>query len=380
MFEWFSQTRLLCGDGTVAKAAGTLERIGGTRAVIVTDAGVSSAGPADKVVESLGDKCAGVFKDVPQDTGYEIVDSAYDFAKSKDADVVVSVGGGSVIDTAKALCILMKEGGKAEDHVGLYKLKRRGVPHVVIPTTAGTGSEVTSVAVLLDKKQGKKVYYLSEHIAPEVAILDPSLTVSMPPGLTASTGMDALTHAIEAMVSRLKNPFSAALALEAIKIMRRRLPECVRDGSNLEARAAVQIAATMAGIAFASAQVGMVHAVAHSLGAICGVPHGIANGIMLAPVMRFNSSACAAEMAEVAIALGAERQGRSDEELAAAAADEVEKLLDETNHPKHLSEVNVKPEQISQCAALAVSDTAISTNPRRAKSPEQVEEIIKKVL
>jgi alcohol dehydrogenase len=202
------------------------------------------------------------------------------------------------------------------------------------------------------------------------------MTAGMSPALTASTGMDALTHAIEAAVSILRNPFSTALALGAIRIIRRRLPECVRNGSDLKARAEMQIAATMAGMAFSSAQVGLTHAVSHSLGAICGVPHGIANGIMLPTVMRFNAPSCVSEMAEVALALGVEYRGQSGAELAEEAAHEVENLLIEINHPRRLAEMGVKSEQVSACVALALSDAAIISNPRKPITPEDVEKII----
>jgi len=220
------------------------------------------------------------------------------------------------------------------------------------------------------------VYYLSEFVAPDAAILDPIMTAEMPPLLTASSGMDALTHAIEAVLSALRNPLSTALALRAIKIIRRLLPKCVQNGSDIKAREQVQIAATMAGMAFSSSQVGLAHAVSHSLGAICGVPHGIANGIMLPMVMRYNAPECPSEMADVARALGVEDRGQPEPELAEAAAIEVENLLVEINHPRRLAEMGVKSEQISACVALAMTDAAIITNPRKPITPEEVEKII----
>lgn len=380
MFDWVSQTRIIQGRKNILRIRGELDRLNCKRAFIVTDAGVAGAGISAKVVESLGGRAVGVFDAVPQDTGFETIDDAFDAAKTKEADCVVSVGGGSVIDTAKVLCILLREGGAAANHAGLYVLKRRGAPHVCIPTTAGTGSEVTGVAVLLDRIQNKKVFYLSEHVAPDIAVLDPLMTLGLPPSLTASTGMDAMTHAIEASVSKAQNPLSTAMALRAAKLIRENLPKCVAEGSDLKVREIIQIAATMAGIAFSSAQVGLAHAIAHSIGAICGAAHGAACGIMLPHVMRFNAPSCASSMAELASAIGIERNGRSDEALAMIAADIIDNLLDEIGHKKRLSEVGVTESRIDEIAKLSMTDPAIFTNPRQVEGAGQIVEILRKAL
>lgn len=377
MLEWFLRTRVIHGEGALVLIKEHIKKLGAGKALVITDPGVREAGLTDKVTKMLGKRCAGVFDQVPQDTASEAIDRAAEFARSNGADAVVSVGGGSVIDTAKVASLVLGLGGRASDHVGLYVLTRRGAPHVSVPTTAGTGSEVTPVAVVMSGEEGRKVYYLSEHVCPDVAVLEPAMTAGLPPGLTASTGMDALTHAVESACSISRNPFSTALALQAIRMITASLAGCVSDGSNLERRAAMQSAATMAGMAFGATQVGLAHAIAHGLGAVARIPHGTANGIVLPEVMRFNAPSCTAELAQVAIAMSAERGGESEAELAEAAAAAVERLLDEIGHPRKLAEVGLKEEDIPRVAAVAMADAAILTNPRQVKSQEEVEELIR---
>jgi len=287
-FNYFGPTKIVFGVNASRDADIEMGALGGSKAVVVTDKGIIKAGLVDGITECLGGKCAGVFSEVPQDTGVEVVDAAAEFARKNGADMVISVGGGSVIDTAKGMCILLTEGGTLRDFNGVQLLSRPQVPHMVIPTTAGTGSEVTNAAVIMDREMGQKRLLVENFNVPRMAILDPKMTEKLPPLLTASTGMDAMTHAVEAVHSIPHEPITDGLALHAIRLLYRYLPVCVENGSDLHARGQVQIAATMAGWAFGNAMVGIVHAMAHSIGAIAHVPHGIANGILLAESMEFN--------------------------------------------------------------------------------------------
>ncbi len=304
-FVYFGPTKVIFGNGSSAQEVESeMSALGCSRAVVVTDPGIIQAGLLEKITASLGGKCVGVYSDIPQDTGIEVVDRAAAFAKEKGADMVISVGGGSVIDTAKGLCILLTEGGSLRDFEGIQLLTRPQTPHIVIPTTAGTGSEVTWAAVIFDKSKGQKILIVESFIAPRVAILDPTLTVKLPPLLTASTGMDAFCHAVEALTSLQREPIADALALHAIRLLDQFLPQCVQNGHDLAARGQVQLAATMAGWAFGNALVGLVHAMAHSIGAVAHVPHGIANGILLPHCMAYNLPDGQEVYAEVAKGLG----------------------------------------------------------------------------
>jgi alcohol dehydrogenase class IV len=336
----------------------------GQRAVLVTDAGLLATGLVDGVKKILGDHLVGVFSDVPQDTGMEVVDEGAAYAKSVQAEVVVSLGGGSVIDTAKGMCILMTEGGNLRDFEGMQLLTRPQTPHIVIPTTAGTGSEVTAGAVIFDKRQGQKILIWEYHIIPRVAILDPQMTIKLPSHLTASTGMDALTHAVESYMSQQRNPLSDAVALHAIGLIMEHLPRAVADGTDLAARGQMQIAALLAGWAFSNALLGLVHAMAHSLGAVCRLPHGLANGILLPHVMKFNLEEVPDLMSDIAYAMGAAPRDMEPLESGRAAIAGVEQLITRIGLPKSLKEAGVSRDILRECAELAMTDGSIIYNPR----------------
>ncbi len=377
-FAWSGPTHLEIGAGRAAMAGVLVDqRLGCRRALLISDAGVNEAGLTDIVRGALGSLLAGEFLDVPQDSGLEVIDACADHGRAVDADCVVALGGGSVLDTAKAAVVVLSEGrqAKAMDAVGIQLLSTDPLPLLAIPTTAGTGSEVTNCAVIRDANRGRKVYIVDDRIIPPVAILDPQLTVGLPPLLTASTGMDALTHAIEAVVSRQANPISEGLALQAIRMIAINLPLVTDDPGDLEARVLMQQASTMAGWAFSVAQVGLVHGMSHALGARHGVPHGIGNGILLPHVMRFNQPAATPQLVRVAEALGCERDGRDDAAMALAAADAVAFLLERTGHPTKLRAVHVPESGLEACAQLAVEDLATMTNPRPVRSPKEVVEV-----
>jgi alcohol dehydrogenase class IV len=371
-FVYFGPTKVVFGAGTARDCEVEMGGLGCRRALVLTDPGVLKAGLVEGVLKALGDKCIGLFSDVPQDTGVGVVNRAAAFAREKDADCVISVGGGSVIDTGKMVCILLTEGGAIENFEGIQLLARPQTPHIVIPTTAGTGSEVTCMAVILDERKGQKILSVEYFNAPRIAILDPVMTAKLPPLLTASTGMDALTHAVEALQSSQREPIADGLALHAIRLIGRHLPLCTASGEDLAARGQMQIAATMAGWAFGNAMVGLVHAMAHSLGAVARLPHGIANGILLPHVMAFNLDDAAEGYAQVAEALGVREKGSDDRTAAEAAIGEIRNFLRRIGHPERLSAVNVRQADLEKAAMLSLSDGAIVNNPRLVLDAQEV--------
>ncbi len=371
-FVYFGPTKIVFGAGASRDVAMEMSGLGCGRALVVTDPGVMRAGLVDGILKALGERCAGVWNDVPQDTGLGVVNRAAAFARGKGADCVVSVGGGSVIDTGKGICILLTEGGGLENFEGIQLLTRPQTPHIVIPTTAGTGSEVTCMAVILDERKMQKILIVEHFNTPRIAILDPKMTEKLPPLLTASTGMDAMTHAVEALQSLQREPIADGLAMQAIRLLSRHLPVCVESGSDLAARGQVQLAATMAGWAFGNAMVGLVHAMAHSLGAIARVPHGIANGILLPHVMAFNREEAAEGYAMVAEAMGIRERGMDDRRAAETAVAEMGAFLRRIGHPLRLSETGAKDEDLVKAAALSLSDGAIVNNPRFVQGEDEV--------
>jgi acyl-CoA reductase-like NAD-dependent aldehyde dehydrogenase/alcohol dehydrogenase class IV len=376
-YEFEPVTRIVSGPGSLARLSSELETLGKKRVLVVTDAGVVKAGLLARAREALGARIVAVFEEVPQDSGLEVVDAVVALGRAKEVDAVVSLGGGSVIDTSKAACVALAGGLRAIETLGLHQLEGQQMTHISVPTTAGTGSEVTNAAVIKNHKLRIKGYIVDRWIVPNVAILDPTLTVGLPPGLTAATGLDALTHAIEAYTAKAANPMSDAQAIHAVRLIAANLVKAVKKGDDLEARTSMQSAATLAGWSISSSAVGLVHSMSHTIGARYGVPHGTGNGILLPHVMRFNSGLpqVAARTVEVAAALGVPTPGMSVEKAAAAAADAVAKLLVDCGHPTKLSDVGVPRDELGACSDVAMVDMANAATARRASLPGEIEEI-----
>ena len=376
-FEFQVRPRVLYGPGVVREVGFEAQKIGGTRAVIVTDKVLRQTGLVDRVVEGLagsGVEMVGIFDDVPPNSEVQVVDRGAALARQWDCDILIAVGGGSVIDTAKGMNIVLSEGGSILDYEGAGLLNRPMRPLIAIPTTAGTGSEITIAAVIKDNARGIKLEFSSPFIPPNVAILDPELTLGLPPGLTASTGMDALTHAIEAYVSPYSEPICDALGLHAIRMIAANLPLAVHHGDDLEARGNMLLAAAIAGMSFSNALCGVVHAMAHACGGRFGVPHGVANAILLPFGMEFNLEAAAPRLAEVAAALGVDVLGQKlDAESAARAGiAAVRQLSQDCGLSLRLSQVGVRREGFAEMAGDALGDAMMISNPRPASEEEIV--------
>ncbi len=379
-FIYKNPTRIVFGVDSLKDLSAEVNELKCSKAFLVTDKGLVEAGLAEKVEKALGSKHVGTFDGCPQDSGVHIVNQAAELAKEKGTDILVSLGGGSVIDTAKGMAILLKEGGKLEDHYGLQLFTRPQTPHIAIPTTAGTGSEVTWAYVVKDWDKNQKILCGDDHIIPNTAILDPVLTQGLPPRITAFTGMDALTHAIEAIHALQAEPMTDIMAYGAIRLIMQYLPICVENGDDLFARGQQQIAATAAGVAFSNAQIGLVHAAAHSAGALYNVPHGLANSILLPHCMEYNMDECADRYALVAEAMGVKEKGMSDEEATHAAIEAIFALTKRIGLPQKLSEVGVEESGLEEVAELSLSDGSIVYNPKMIFEADQVMEVLKKAF
>ena len=379
-FIYKNYTRLVFGINSVKDVGAEVDQLKCSKAFIVTDKGIEEAGLVEKVQQALGSRYVGIFDEVPQDSGYHIVNDAAETIRESGADCLVSVGGGSVIDTGKGLAIIVSEGGNLQDYQGFQMLDHPITPHIVIPTTAGTGSEVTYAFVIKDWEKNQKLLYGDDYLMPNTGILDPVMTASMPPMVTAMTGMDALTHAIEAIHALQAEPMSDTMAIGAIRLIMEYLPICVEKGDDLVARGQQQIAATMAGIAFSNAQVGLVHAMAHCVGALYKVPHGMANSILLPHVMMYNMDECADRYALVAEAMGVKEKGMSDEEAAGAAVDAVFELTKKMGVPQSLREVGVEEEGLMEASEMALCDGSVVYNPKMMFEAEEVMDVYKKAF
>ncbi len=364
-FVFFCPTKVVFGENTALDVAIEVESLKCKKALVVTDRDLAkNTEIPEKVKKALGNLCVGIFSDVEADSGLHIVNQGAQVGKELGADCLVSVGGGSAIDTAKGIAILLKEGGKLQDYAGFQVLTRPQSPHIVIPTTAGTGSEVTYVAVIKDHEAGRKLLFADYNILPNVAILDPRMTEGLPPKLTAATGMDAMCHAIEAMHSLQRDPVADGMALHAIRLITEFLPRAVENGKDMAARGQMLIAANMAGAAFSNAQLGIVHALAHSVGARFKVHHGLANSILLPACLRYNADACGDVYLNILSTFGAEVKGIQADKAGDLLADEIEEFTKRLGLPQRLREAGVSEEGLKECSELALSDGAIVYNPK----------------
>jgi alcohol dehydrogenase class IV len=372
-FSVFQPTRVVFGDGTIGELALECKRLGIERAMIVTDRVMRErTDVVARVEKALGARLGAIYDGVVPDTGVECIDEGARQAKEHGCDGLVSVGGGSSIDTAKGMAIVMTEGGSIRDHQGASRLSRRQTPHIAVPTTAGTGSEVSLYIVVKDERAHEKMHFMDDRIIPDAAVLDPSVTVAMPAQLTAATGMDALTHAVEAYTSVNKNPIADGLALQAMRLIAHHLPRAVTEPSDKVARGQMLIAANIAGMAFNSTGVGLVHAMAHVVGARHGVHHGTANAICLPHVIRFNADELGSSYRDVAEALGVDARDLGDEMAGEAAAQAVAQLSARVKLPSKLREVGVPEGDLDACAEGSLSDGAIVYNGKFAAEKDLV--------
>ena len=370
-------TKIVFGPGTAKEAGMEVDELKRTRALIVTDRDLVQTDLVKMVQKALGKKCVGIFSDVVPDTGLHIVNAGAEYGRKLETDVLVSVGGGSVIDTAKGMAICLAKGGKLENHAGFNILSGPVTPHIVIPTTAGTGSEVTYAAIIKDHEQKRKLLFADNYLFPNVAILDPHMTIGLPRLTTAATGMDALSHCVEAIHSRQSEPIADALALHGIRMIKEYLPRAVDNGGDIVARGQMLIAACIAGASFSNAQVGMVHALAHSVGAKFGVPHGIANSILLPHCILYNLDACLDRYSQIAQAMGRDVRGLESLKAAEQAAIAIREFSKSIGMPQTLREVNVEDSGLEQCANDALMDGSIVYNPKLVFDPEEILKVFK---
>jgi alcohol dehydrogenase class IV len=371
-FEFYNPTRVVYGAGIASDFQAELNALGVEKYFIVSDKVIRDQGLVKKVADGLtsaGIKVTGEFLDVPPNSAIKTVNSCAEQAKSSGAQGLVAIGGGSAIDTAKAANILISEGGDlVEDYSGIHTLTRPLKPLVVIPTTAGTGSEVTMVSVIYDEKNKEKLAFGDKFLLPSLAVLDPEMTTSMPPGLTASTAMDALTHAIEAYVGIGCSPVSDIFAAGAVELIFKNILQATENGADLEARGSLLVAANLAGTAFSHSMVGCVHGMAHATGALYHVPHGIANAILLTHGMEYNFDEIKEKLTKLSPFMGVEISGLSVEDSAGKIIEAVRSLTVKLNGlgalPLRLRDVGVPEEGLPELAEYAVNDGSSWFNPR----------------
>ncbi len=377
-FEFHNPTKVVYGPGLASDFKAELDLLGIGTYFIVSDNIINDLGLVEKVVGGLtsaGLRVEGKFLDVPQDAEIKAVKSCAKKAKASGAGGLIAIGGGSVIDVAKAANILISEGGDLiRDYSGTQTLTRPLKPLVVIPTTAGTGSEVTVAAMVHDEENKVKIAFTDKFLLPSLAVLDPEMTRSMPPTLTASTAMDALTHAVEAYVDLQWSPISDVLAVGAVQLIVENIMKATENGDDLEARGALLVGSNLAGIAFSHSMVGCVHSMAHAVGGIFRVPHGVACAILLPHGMEYNFEEAKPKFAKLAAAMGEQVSGLSADDAAEKAIEAVRKLTRTLNRmgtlPLTLREVGISENDLPEIAEAAAMDGTTFYNPREVVAEE----------
>ncbi len=352
-------TRIVFGRGVAARVAEPLREVGATKVLLVTDRGVRQAKLLEPIEQALRDANISfeIYDEVIPDPGVVEVDRCFARYRESGAQAMVTVGGGSSIDTAKMAATLATNGGSVLDYVGLDKVPKPAAPVVAIPTTAGTGAELCINSVIANKEAHQKLVIISPNATPLYALEDPLMTVGLPPFLTAITGMDTLTHAIESFVCKNAYRASALLALEAVTEAAEALPRAVKDGRDLEARELMMRAVIMATLAFSNTRLGDVHAMALPLGGWFDVPHGTAVAVLLPHVMAFNRPAAPEKFEALARAMGQEPDSN-------AAVRRVFRLNEEIGIPKNLRAVGVREDGVDRMADDAMKSGNIAVNPR----------------
>lgn len=384
-WEYFSTENIVFGNGSIMRLKEVLERLKAKNIFIITDKGVAQAGILSKVTEQLdlhGYQTVIYDKAIPEPP-IESVMEAYKFAESQmNTDVIIGLGGGSSIDLAKVVALLMEYGGHPRDYFGGENSVPGPIaPMIAIPTTAGTGSEVTSVAVVTDTENDIKVGISANYLRPSVALLDPELTIGLPAYVTACSGIDALAHAVEAYTAKdfryIQSeqkllfqgalPITDALAIYAIELIAKNLTIAVQQGSNLEARGNMMLGSLLAGMAFSNAGTSLAHALAYPIGGKAKSPHGELTGLLLPHVMKFNTTTEREKMIKIAHAFGLEKGAKTEVEFAYSASEAVLELVNEIGLPTKLSEIDIKEEDFESIAEKALTiERLVRNNPRTA--------------
>ena len=371
------------GPGARKELPEVVNRLGKSKALIVTDAGLVKFGVAKMVTDVLDEAAVPyeIFSDVKPNPTVTNVKNGIEAYKKSGADFIIAIGGGSSIDTAKAVGIVINN-PEFSDIVSLEvcaPTKNKCVPIVALPTTAGTAAETTINYVIIDEVNHKKMVCVDPNDIPAVAIVDAELMYTLPASLTAATGMDALTHAIEGYITKGAWALSDMFEIEAIRMISRNLPTAVAEPSNAVARDAMAVAQYVAGMAFSNVGLGLVHGMAHPLGSLFDIPHGVANALLLPTIMEWNMPSCLDKYPAIAEAMGVDINGMTREEAAQAACDAVKALSIKVGIPQHLSEIGIKESDIETLSEQAIADVCTPGNPRDV-TIEDIKALYAKVL
>ena len=380
-YKFFMPAISLMGADCLKDAGDQVGELGFKKALIVTDKVLGQIGIVKKVTDVLDNKNIeyAIYDETKPNPTVKNVNDGLALLKEKEWDFVISLGGGSAHDCAKGIALLATNGGEIKDYEGVDKSKKPQLPMVGINTTAGTGSEMTLFAIITDEERHIKMALVDKHLTPIIAVNDPMLMLAMPKSLTAATGMDALTHAIEAYVSTSATPITDACAEKAIELISNYLVNAVENGQDVEARDMMAYAEYLAGMAFNNASLGYVHAMAHQLGGFYNLPHGVCNAILLPHVQEYNKATSASRLAKIAKIMGGNIEELTDEQGADLCIDMIKSLSQTLGIPEGLGVLGVKESDFETLATNALNDACSLTNPRKGNL-EEVIAIFKKAM
>ena len=379
-YNFFVKSNIIFGRGAEEKLAGLIQGYRMKNVMVVYDQGVKAAGISDKIMARIKQSGAEaiVFDGVIPNPTNEIVEQAAVMAKEANVDGFVAVGGGSSIDLAKAVNVLMTNDGTIGEYGGMNMVKNPCLPLIAIPTTAGTSSEITNVSALIDTEKVVKYVVIDNHITPSDVIADPEFTKTMPASVTAATGMDAITHAVESYISNMATPLTEYHALKGLEILHKNLPKAVRNGKDMEAREQMMLGCIITGFSFSNANLGLVHGIAHTLSAHFGLAHGMANAAVLPYVMEYNAQSCPEKMADLARAIHISVSG-SPQQDKYLLAEEFKRLIKELGI-KRLSEQGVEKKDFDMLAEDVLREPVLAFNPRQGITKEDILAILEKAF
>ncbi len=362
----------LMGEGSVQDAINFIAQKKFKQGLVVTDKVLNEIGMVKQLTDQLEAKGIStlVYDGTQPNPTTQNVNDGLDILRQNDCDFVLSLGGGSPHDCAKGIALVASNGGHISDYEGLDQSVHPQLPLIAINTTAGTASEMTRFCIITDEERHVKMAIVDKHTTPVLSVNDPALMVAMPASLTAATGMDALTHAIEAYVSTAATPITDAVAIKAMELIQANLADAVENGENMAAREQMAYAEFMAGMAFNNASLGYVHAMAHQLGGFYNLPHGVCNAVLLPHVQRYNAQVCPERLTDVATAMGIDTTGMTPQQGANAAIAAIEKLAKKVGIPAGLKALGTKEEDINVLTENALKDVCGLTNPKQATHQE----------
>lgn len=383
-YEFQNSAKILSGKFALENIPNELKGFNAKKVLVLSDKTLEKIGTIQILIDAISGKSVeigGIFTDIPQDSSIDVVDIIVGKYKELKCDAIIALGGGSVIDTAKGVrMVLSQEKENIMELCGCELISYgKHIPFIAIPTTSGTGSEATLVAVILNKIQNVKMEFISYFLVPDVAVLDSRMTLTLPKKITASTGMDALCHAIESYTCLQKNPMSDAYAISAIEIIRDNIEIAVKEPNNQDARLEMANASLMAGVAFSNSMVGLIHAIGHALGGVSRVPHGDAMSILMPHCMRFNKDKLEKQYAKLLLYIAGEEVliNTPKEKRADKTIETIENLLNRLNKlsglPTKLSDTGVKKEDFDKIARKALNDGAMIVNPKQVNYDDVIE-------